>query len=297
MGDESMKPRARVLPRLTGAQYHRDPCERPSLSASCANVLLAKSAYHAWLQHPRLGGVQREATDAMDAGSLLHALLLEGGAGVEVIDAEDFRTNAAKTARDAARAAHRVPVLAKVYDAACALADDVGAQLRALGIDLATGESEVSVEWTETTDDGTDVLCRGRMDHLWLDRGLILDLKTCQSAHPRAVTKHVEAYGYHIQRAAYVSAMNKIRPDLAGRNPDPFTFVFCETLPAASKRRAIVQPVKLDALFRETGERRWKRAVETWARCIATDEWPAYAPTGETMVVEAPGWTLAEEGI
>lgn len=288
---------ARVLPKMDAATYHRDPCEVPSLSASCANTILAKSAYHAWLQHPRLGGVNREATDAMDAGSLLHALLLEGGEGVEVIDADDYRTNVAKAARDAARVAHRVPVLAKDYTAACALADDVGAQLRALGFDLSTGESEVSVEWVETTDDGVEVLCRGRMDHLWLDKGLILDLKTCQSAHPRAVTKHVENFGYHIQRAAYVSAVNKLNPAMAGRNPDPFTFVFVEALPAASKRRAIVQPVKLDSLFREAGERRWKRAVETWARCLAADEWPAYAPTGHTMVVEAPGWVLSQEEI
>lgn len=287
---------ARILPRLASADYHRDPCERPSLSASCANTLLSKSPFHAWLQHPRLGGVSRDATDAMDAGSLLHALLLEGGAGVEMIESDDYRTNAAKAARDAARAAHRVPVLARDYAAACALADDVGAQLQALGFDLATGESEVSVEWTETTDDGTDVLCRGRMDHLWLDRGLILDLKTCQSADRRSVTKSVTSWGYDVQRAAYVSALRQLRADLAESNYDPFHFVFIEQLPAASKQRAIVQPVQLDATFCQVGESRWQRAVNTWATCLATNEWPKYAARGNAMVIEAPVWMMIQEG-
>lgn len=283
---------ARILPDLSAAEYHADPCARPSLSASIATTLVSRSPLHAWNAHPRLGGVRREPTPAMDAGSLLHALLL-GGTELAIIEADDFRTKAAQAERDAAYARGAVPVLARAHDDAQELADCVRDELADLGLGL-TGESEVSVEWEEESGAGP-VLCRGRMDHVWWDRAAILDLKTCQSAHERAVRSHVWEYGYDVQRAAYCSAMRKLRPEMVGR--EKFTFVFVETLPPGSRRRAIVQPVELDGPFREIGERRWRRAVDAWGQCLATDLWPAYAAPRTTVTVEAPGWAIAQEGI
>ena len=284
---------ARLLPHLSAADYHADPCEHPSLSASCATTLLSRSPYHAWLHHPRLGALPREATDSMDAGSLLHALVLGEDEDIVIVNADDWRTKVAQAQRADARASKMIPVLRAKYDAALALAEDVRAAITDLGIAL-DGESEASVEWTEDTSRGP-VLCRGRMDHVWIDRAAILDLKTCQSAHPRAVTSHVWEYGYDVQQAAYRSAMRALRPEFAGR--ESFTFVFVEQLPEGSQRRAIVQPVTLSGTFREIGERRWHRACETWAECLESGVWPDYTRVGETMEIEAPGWALAQEGL
>ena len=53
---------------------------------------------------------------------------------------------------------------------------------------------------------------------------VIYDIKSIRSANPDVCRKHVESYGYALQRSAYVSAVERIRPDLAGRVD--FIFVF-----------------------------------------------------------------------
>ena len=64
-------------------EYHSDPCDSPSLSASIAQTIVLESPAHAWLQHPRFGGKQIEPTKEMDRGTLVHALLLGKGRAIE----------------------------------------------------------------------------------------------------------------------------------------------------------------------------------------------------------------------
>ena len=49
-----------------------------------------------------------------------------------------------------------------------------------------------------------------------------------------------------------------------------------------------------DGIFREIGERRWLRAVSTWAKCIRDNHWPSYGP--DTNPITAPQWALRNEG-
>jgi hypothetical protein len=284
-------PDACLLPPMSARAYHADPCDVPSLSASCAKKLLSESPLHAWLSHPKLGGQRSAPTEAMRRGSLLHALILEDGAGVVKIDADSYRTAAAKAQRDAAEAAGDVPVLASEYADAVAVADDVCVQLLAMGVCL-DGESEVGIEWREESARGP-IVCRGRMDHVWLHRSVVLDLKTCDNANPATIGKRCYDLGYDVQRAAYVSALRKLRP---GTDPR-FLFVFVEELPAGAPQRAIVQPVELDADFCAIGEKRWRRAVETWAACTESGVWPAYGEAGTVVDVSAPRWALMDEGL
>jgi hypothetical protein len=284
--------KARVLEGLTAAAYHADPCARPSLSASCATTLLTRSPYHAWLEHPRLGAVRRETTPSMDAGTVLHALLLEGGAGLRVIDAADYRGAKAREERDAARAAGETPVLAPDHAAAVALVVDVRAQLAARGIELA-GDSEVSVEWTEHAAGGDAVLCRARLDHLIVRpaSATVLDFKRTHCAAPSAASRSAWDHGYDIQREAYGRAVEALHPHLVGRAD--FQFVFIEELPEGAPRRALLTVARPDGMFREVGARRWTRAVDRWARCLASDSWSGY-PAG-TVALECPAWARIEE--
>jgi hypothetical protein len=274
---------ARLL-NVTDEEYHADPCESPALSHSTAHVLLTQSALHAWYNHPRLGGHRRIPTDDMDHGSLIHALVLEEGGRVDVIDAKDWRTNAAKDARDASRKAGRIPVLVHKYDAAKIAADKIRAGLQAQGVHL-SGESEVAIEWTEDSASGP-VLCRCKIDHLIQADELILDLKTISSADPRNCARHALDYGYCLQRAAYTSAVEALWPDLAGRSR--FMFLFAETDPPYA-----TAPAELDGTFRELGERQWRRAVDRWGQCLKTNTWPGYAPNG-VATLAAPGWVLSQ---
>lgn len=257
----------RFVEDMPAADYFADPCDVPSLSSSIANVLDYQSPAHAWSRHPRLGGVARRATKSLEDGSLTHALLLGSGKGIKVVDAPDFRTKAAQVIRDQARLDGEVPVLTKDYESATKTAETIRQRMADVGIVL-SGKRELTAFWTETTESGAKVQCRGQMDHVELP--IVHDIKSIRSAHPLVCRRHVESYGYSIQRAAYVSAVEHIRPDLAGRVD--FIFVFYEIEPPFA-----VTPVRLSGAFRELGERAWQRAVGRWEECLRTNTWPAYA--------------------
>jgi hypothetical protein len=266
--------------RLTAEQYFADPCAVPALSASIAHVLDTESPLHAWTRHPRLGKISRPPTKSLDNGSLSHALLLDEGKGIEVVNADDWRTKVAQAARDDARAAGKIPVLRGDYEDARETADTLKQRFAALGIAL-DGESETTALWTETARNGREVQCRGMIDHMKLPR--ILDIKSIRSANPAMCRKHVENYGYALQRAAYVSAVERIRPELAGRID--FVFVFYELEPPFA-----VTPVRLSGAFREIGERGWRRAVDRWESCLRTNTWPSYADG--ILDLEPSPWAL-----
>ena len=92
--------------------YHADPCAHPSLSSHVAQVVVGKSAGHAALIHPRLGGKRsKESSDAMDVGSILHGMLLGGGAELVEVNEKDWRKDVAKDARAKAEGEGKIAVL------------------------------------------------------------------------------------------------------------------------------------------------------------------------------------------
>lgn len=273
---------ARILP-CTTAQYHADPCATPSLSASIARVLVAKSPLHAWQAHPRLGGGgDSAASKAMDEGSLLHALILDQPLDAfAVLDFDDFRKGAAREAREGAEALGQIVVLKRDFDKAAETARILKDRLGDLGIAF-TGSSEVKVEWEEQID-GVSVLCRGMMDHV-IGR-TILDLKTTRSGDLKSIARSVYDYGYDIQGAAYRSALGKLHPEFRGKTS--FVLAFVETVEPFA-----VTPVELDGQFEHLGQVRWETAVRKWARCLKTNTWPGYVD-GLTAV-EPPPWAMSE---
>ncbi len=284
---------ARILD-ISLADYHSDiGSEKPRLSSSTAKLLIDASPLHAWQFHPRLGKLQRERTDALDNGSLIHALVLgKGEEKIAVLDFPDFKTKAAREARDAAREAGKVVVKASDYEAARETADILKERMAGYkdnyfpnGI-VFDGESEVKVEWSEETTKGrAPVLCRGMIDHLTRNGygPLILELKTIRSASLKAISRDSNEYGYDLQETSYRSAVEHLRPELVGRVD--VVFLFCETEPPFA-----VTPVRQDGYFREMGEQKWKRACRVWGRCLRTDVWPAYVTRIAT--VEPPAWAM-----
>ncbi len=250
----------------------------PHFSASAAKVLIAKSPAHARAEN------NRQPTKAMDAGNVIHRLVLGKGRDYRVVDAEDWRTKAAKAAKREARALGLTPILEQEYLGYQRAARRITEQLANAGLIL-DGASELPIEWHEQTEHGP-VACRGMMDHVWIDRGIVLDLKVTADACPTSVERTAENLGYAIQSAAYTGALTKLRPDLAGRIRFVFAFAEAEEPYALN----LCEP---DGLFRELGERRWSRAVNAWARCLKNNEWPAYPGIND---LSAPTWILAREG-
>ncbi len=267
--------------------YHNDPCDVPSLSSSMAKVLLAKSPLHAWHGHPKLGRGERKEKDHYDIGHLMHKLMLGKGRQIVVIDADDYRTKAAREQRDLARAEHKIPALRATYDNAVAAARVVTGRLGKMGIVL-RGESEIPLAWQELSGRGP-IWCRAMLDHVVTEGkfATIYDFKTCSSAHPKACAAHIVKYGYDVQAAAYTSAWTRWAPQYAGRTG--FVFLFAETdAPYA------VTPGDIDGILREHGERGWERAIQSFAdNSLEPGEWPGY--TNRIIRFEAPPWLLANQ--
>jgi len=281
---------ATLTENMPAAHYHADPCPTPSLSASVASELIRRSPLHAWLKHPRLGNARRESTPEMTRGTLIHATVLGKGAeGIRFLSFDNYRTKAAQEARDEALQLGFTPVLEKEADDAIKVASDIRDALKAAGLVL-DGISEAVAQWTEDTPAGP-VACRGMLDHVKPHAGQVIDLKTCRSAHPKAIKAHIRDYGYGVQASAYTSAMEKVYPDLAGRID--YVWVFIEELPPGARSRVTITVARPDGAMRELGRRQWGRACETWARCLRDDCWPAYTTGG--VMVSPDQWEIDEE--
>ncbi len=239
--------------------------EEIRLSPSIASILCRKSALHAWQAHRLLGGEQAEPTKTMERGKILEALIFNHDKDkIVVVDADSWRTKEAKEKRDAAREARLVPVLAHEFEEYRLAVDQIGPQLAATGFEF-DGMNQEALLWES---DG--VLCKGYADHWIKEKGLIVDLKCVEDASPDHCARAFVEYGYSIQWAAYTEAIVKRHPELAGRVR--MVFLFCEVNPPYAV--TVAEP---DGSMQELGKAQWKRAVETWGRCMKTGTWPGYS--------------------
>ncbi len=273
----------RLIYDLPEKDYHADSIPDvgpPTLSASMARMLVLKSPLHAWTYHPRFGGARGESTEPQENGNLIHTLLLGTGRELVAVDAKDWRTNAAKDAREAARAAGKLAVLADKLKFAEGTAEILRRRMADQGVVL-DGKSEVTAVWES---DGA--LCRGRFDHLCADGVTIVDLKTAESAHPTAIQRSMENFGTDIQAEAYREALETIFPALAGGVTFRLVYLECEPPHA-------VTVVELDPSMWTLGQKRWARAKGIWKRCLAEKRWPGYADG--IVKISASEWAIKRE--
>lgn len=257
----------------------------PYLSQSIATTLLNDSPAHAHLTHPMLGGVARKATKSMDLGTLLHSLVLTGELPeqVELLDFQNYRPVAAQTARDAAQARGKIPMIPRDLKTAYALAKEFKQRLADRGLTF-TGAIEQRIRWTEESR-GRVVQCEGTPDHVSPDGLIIDDLKFVARAHPDKIARHMVDYGCDVQWAAYTRA---VRQNYGTHGRERMRFIFCDIV---SPLRSIVV-VNPSASMRQLGTVRWERAIETWADCYERQLWPGYA---EEIEIDAPQYALARE--
>jgi len=267
-----------VYTDVPASLYHYDPCGgAPVLSASIAKILVTECPLSAWAAHPLLGGGLHAVSEAMERGTILDTLLAGGEAAFADLPYAEFRTNEAKAARDGAIAEGQIPMRKGQLDEWREKANTIRGRFAARGVVLSEYETQVTLVWYETATDGTPVLCKGRLDYL---RGAdIADLKTSEDLSDRALANTILKFGYHIQRAAYLSALGKLMPDMAGRHG--FHFLFAEPTPAHATRC-----VSLDGMLCQLGRVEWQRAIDLWAQCLRTGQWPDY---NDTEIV-APPW-------
>lgn len=264
----------RVVTDLPEQDYH----SHPALSHSGSKKLLPPycPALFRWEQEN-----PPEPKAVFDFGTAAHKLVLGVGCELVEVEANDWRTNAAKEARDEARARGAVPLLSddmRVVEA-MALALRRHPIASALLQDDA-GTPEASLFWR---DDETGVALRGRLDYLpnsgTRSRLLIADYKTCASAHPSKFAKSAADYGYHSQAAWYLDGAQAL-----GLGDDAaFLFIAQEKTPPY-----LVSVIELDAEALTLGRSRNRDAIDLYAACVAADTWPGYAD--DVVLVSLPRW-------
>lgn len=257
--------------------YHADPVEGRSLSVSGAKNLLPPSC-PAKFDYDRKN--RPAPTQAFNFGHAAHSLVLGAGPEIVVIDADSWRTKAAKDARDKAFAEGKTPLLPEENEAVTAMAralreHPVASQL--LNPDHGQPERALFCRDSET-----GIMRRSKVD--WLPdstpgRMILPDYKTSVDANPAEFGRNAAKFGYHMQAPWYedmVLALG-LASDVA------FVFIVQEKTPPF-----IVQVIQLDPDDMAIGRILNRRALDLYAECEENDSWPTYST--EVEMVRLPSW-------
>jgi hypothetical protein len=270
--------------------YLTDPVPGGSLSASGAKLLLPPSSPAIFRWQADHG---RPNKPEFDFGHAAHKLALGDGAPVAVIDADDWRTKAAKEAKEKAYANGEIPLLADDWAAVQAMAKALREHPVASALfEPGTGRPEQTLIWR---DEEAGVMRRSRLD--WLrntrtDRGVLIvpDYKSCYSASPEDAAKALYNNGYYRQAAWYEDGV--VAVGLA--DAAAFVLVMQEKFPPYQV--AVYQP---DQFAMAAGRRLNRKAIAVYRDCVQTGHWPGYAvPTGagvltsdrDVLPLALPGW-------
>ena len=263
--------------------YHADPCEVPSLSSSIGKKIIHESPRHAWEAHPRLNpNFQRKEKAAFDNGKVAHKLMLGKGAELAVINAPDWRTKAAKEAREDAYNAGQTPIL---VDQMAAAEEMVAAGRKQLDDHedasqaFRNGKPEVTLIWQEG-----EVWCRLMLD--WMpNEGRVFDdyKSTGMSANPETFGRTIFNLGYDFQAAFYRRGIRKV----LGIADPVFEFVVQENTAPFALSVIGLPPAVLDDADTDV-----QQAIDLWASCMEHDLWPGYPR--RTCYVDPPGYIMAQ---
>jgi len=249
----------------------------PGLSSTGIKNMLKSPAHYDWAR------THRRERVAFDVGHAAHAKILGVGLGVVEYPAEHLTPsgnvsekaatkNWAKEQRDQGL----VPVTPDQVAAVDAMAEKVARHpIAGKLIGSGIGTPEVSLFWDDPV---TGVRCKGRIDYLH-GAPVAVDLKTGRSADPRRFGPTAADYGYAEQAVHYLNGLTATRGDTDAR----FFQVLVETDPPHH-----VAVVELDETFRFLAEQRVRRAIDLYAECVQSGEWPSYPAV--IHPVAPPAW-------
>lgn len=264
----------------------------PAVSASIVSTLVEQCPRAAWFGswlNPEKPSVDDSTTESR-AGIVAHSILLEGNADcVQLVDAKDWRTAAAKDAKAAAIAAGKVPLLTHQLPPILAMVEAARDFIESLrdtepGIWKAFqpggGESEAVMVW----EDRSGVLCRARPDRISADRSIIVDVKTGgTTAEPDAWAKQMVRMGYHVSAAFYRRGAEA----LFGKAP-AYVFLVQEQEAPYLCSLVGIEPAGLDLAARKVD-----RGLRQWAACVRSNRWSGYP--NRVCYAELPVWETARE--
>lgn len=255
-----------------------------ALSSTGARRLLDSPArFNYWRTH------QEPGRQSFDVGTAAHTKILGIGAGTIAYPDEHITTSGAVSTKaatiawaDEQRANGLTPIAPAQAAKVDGVAEAVLAHPTARRLLEQQGNPEASVF---ATDPDTGVNMRARYDFLpefEQANGVCVDLKTTsKSASAAGFTRSVADYGYDVQAAWYEHTL-----ELAVDWQDlPFAFIVVET-----EAPHLVGVHTLDIEWQQMGDAKVRRALETYAECDKTGNWPGY-PT-DTQLISPPNWLV-----
>lgn len=273
---------------ISMADYQADPCPAPSLSNGCIRRLLDQTPRHAWMAHPRLNpnATPDEPTKGQDFGQALHGMLLEGIDRTCIVNADDWRTNAAKAAREGARESGLIPLLIADHERAILMVEAAATYLKTtpfahLFAGNGHAKAEQSVIWQDA-----GVWCKARPDLLADDLHTVIDYKSTGLDGPGEFIRAMAEHGYHTQAEFYRRGIYHLTRDV-GRLPR-FLFLVQETKPPF-----MAYFVENSEAMTEVANSRIGRALGLWERCLRTNEWPGYST--DVYQADPPVWVIRDE--
>lgn len=246
-----------------------------ALSSTVAFELATRSPLHA--NYKKTSGALWAKT--ADIGTVAHKLILEDSEdGIVLVEAADFKTKAAREARDAAYAEGKTPILAHHFD-------DVKRMVKAIRLALADteladvfgkGHAEVTIDWEDN-----GVICKARPDYLTDEYHISLKTTAANAEPSQFARRQLASMGYDFQLAFYDRGLKA-----NGLNVKHRILVIEQNPPHG------VCVIALGADKRTIAEVFVANAIETWAKCLAEAKFPGYA-NGQTFVAEATAWEIA----
>lgn len=234
-----------------------------------------------------------EPTPAQQFGTAFHCLVLEPerfrSSYVEAPKC-DRRTKAGKDAwaKFEADSGAATPLTALDFAKLTAMRDGVRANADAAALLDCLQYREFVVLWT---DRATGLRCKGRIDGMGQRTDaatghrytVVLDLKSADAAGAEPFARSIAKYGYHVRAAWYLDGLDAIAP--ATRH---WHFIACEKDPPF-----LAAPYLLGWDSIEQGRREYRAHLDSYARCVASNEWPGY---GGTQEIELPAWARKDWG-
>ncbi len=269
------------------ATYHgAQLCDGPSVSSSTLRTITNESPAHAWVTHPlNPNRIEPEETDAFILGRAAHHLLL---------GEDDFSTIFIKRPDEiGGEAWHGNKKICKAWLAEQKLSgrtvltgsniEQIKGMARSLAAHplvasgILNGGIEQSYLW-KCKDTG--LWKKARPDATPNESGDFCDLKTSVSVLTEDLQRTIAEYGYHQQGAMICEGWHA----LTGSNASSFTLAFVEKKPPYCVR---IVTLRDDDLAR--GEQQNAAAMQTFARCLESGEWPG--PGGaDAEYLSLPAW-------
>ena len=291
------------------ADYHADKnSSSPSLSSTVAweiepSNARAGSPKHGWLIHPKLGNQPKKQTDEMRFGSICHSMLLGKGSKYQVAPifrtakgeiSEGWKSAEAKDWKSDIEAMGIIPITRQEESEAQECVVQWAKQINDFGLGyLLKGQQyEKYLSWKEESfpepliERRPPIECRAMLDILTEDWREIWDIKTMPRAHPRKVISKIMDEGLPLRSEFYKRAVERIKPELAGKVKHGFLFCSVES------PFAVIPVYELDGRFQLVGKKQVERAIKTWGECLRSNKWTLFEPIRRA---EMPSYAFKDE--